>query len=60
MVHTHLDLAETSHYSSQRSPDEAKFRDGNFDRWDVDQGISVEWKMRHSYAPSKNVENQVV
>ena len=32
---------------SQQSPDEARFRDGNFDRWDVDQAISVEWKMHH-------------
>ena len=34
-----------------QSPNEARFRDGSFDRWDVDQGISVEWK---------NVESQVV
>ena len=42
------------------SPNEAKFRDGSFDRWDVDQGISVEWKMHNVYALPKNVESQVV
>ena len=58
VVHTHL--AWTKCCSSQQSPDEAKFRDGSFDRWDVDQAISVEWKMHHAYALSKIVESQVV
>ena len=37
-------FAWTKCCSSQQSPDEARLRDGNFDRWDVDQVISVEWK----------------
>ena len=32
-----------------QSQNEARFRD----RWDVHQGISVEWKMYHAYALSK-------
>ena len=39
---------------------EARLRDGSFDRCDVDQGIFVEWKMHHADALSKNVESQVV
>ena len=46
--------------SNQQSPNEARFRDGSFDRWYDDQGISVEWKMRHACALSKIVESQVV
>ena len=53
-------LAWTKCCSSQQSPDEARFHDGNFDRWDVDQAFPVEWKMHHAYAPSKSVANQVV
>ena len=53
-------FAWTKCSSSRRSPDEARFRDGSFDRWDVDQGIFVEWKLHHACALSKNVETQVV
>ena len=43
-----------------RNPDEATFRDGSFDRWDVNKAFSVGWRMHHAYALSKNVENPVV
>ena len=46
--------------ASRRSPEEAMFRDGNFDRWDVDQAFSVGWRMHHAHALSKNGENLVV
>ena len=57
-AHTHL--AWTTCCSNQQSPNEARFRDGSFDRWNVDQGIPVEWRMHHAYSLSKNVENLVV
>ena len=57
VVHTHL--AWTKCCSNQRL-DEARFRDGNFDQWDVDQAFSVGWRMHHAYELSKSVENQVV
>ena len=31
-------------------PDEAKFHDGNFDRWDVDQEFFVGCRLHHAYA----------
>ena len=39
---------------------EARFRDGTFDRWHVDQGISAGWKMHPVCSLSKNVESQAV
>ena len=54
VVQTHF--AWTKCWSSQQSPDEARFHDGNFDRWDVYQACSVGW--RNSL--SKSVENPVV
>ena len=50
-------LPSTKCCSSRQSPDEARFRDGNFDRWDVDQAFSVGWRVDHAYALSKSVEN---
>ena len=46
--------------SNQSSPNEARFRDGSFDRWDVDQAFSVGWRVHHAFALSKSVENHVV
>ena len=41
----HRRRAWTTCCSNPRSPDEAMYREGNFDRWDVDQSFSVDWKM---------------
>ena len=57
-VHTHL--AWTTCCSNPRNPDEAMFRDGNFDRWDVNRAFSVGWRMHHAFALSENGENPVV
>ena len=56
----HRRRAGTTCCSNPRSPDEAMFRDGNFDLWGVNQAFSVEWKMLHAYALSKSGENPLV
>ena len=56
----HALFAWTTCCSNQQSPNEARLRDGSFDRWDVDQGISAGWKMHRVCSLSKNVESQVV
>ena len=40
-------FAWTTCCSNQQSPNEAKFRDGSFDHWDVDQGIYAGRKIHH-------------
>ena len=50
--------AWTTCCSSRQSPDEARLRDGSFDRWDVDQAFSVEWKMNHAHALSKSMRTR--
>ena len=42
VARTHF--AWTTCCSNQQNPGEATFRDGSFDRWDVDEGISAGWK----------------
>ena len=46
--------------SNQQNPGAATFRDGNFGRWDVDQGIPAGWKMHHAYSLSSIAESQAV
>ena len=60
MISSKLGTVETDDEKLPITCPRARFRDGNFDRWDVDQAISVEWKMHHAYALSKSVESQGV
>ena len=54
-------FAWTTCCSNQQSLNEATFRDGSFDRWDVmTKGFLEGWKMHHVCSLSKNVESQVV
>ena len=47
-------------WSNQQNPGAATFRDGGFDRWDADQGISAGWKMHHASSLSRIAESQAV
>ena len=46
--------------SNQQNPGAATFRDGSFDRWDVDQGFCEERKRRRACSLSRIAESQVV
>ena len=52
--------AWTTCCSCRQSPDEARSRDGSFDRWDVEQAFSLGWKMHHAHSLSRIAESQAV